>query len=314
MLGARMIQTRAMRHGAGSDALDLNHLVGSHDRDRGRNHIAVKIGVGYVDEVAVGGNVGGCGEHSQARVLDSRVDAGAVFPERALGTAVSLRNIDELLVRRDRDAVRAVDVGGHQADARLTLDAGSAGAETDQHDLVGGFTYDVDEIVLRGRLRSGGRSSLSADCLAEGYRHEQAKGDLAHSREKAFSFWTRDKRHLHRLLLSPLVPQKRDGPRRSAAINVPQHRTWGCLLWTSNGALRRRCDQRSIFREYARRIARLRSLPLRHALPQQVVTDFDLQQLLADVKVNHVAIANAGDGASECGFGRDVSGHQAASC
>src|ERR1700758_5123951 len=81
------------------------------------------------------------------------------------------------------------------------------------------------------------------------------------------------------------------------------------LFWPGDCALRRGRDQRRVFRENARDIVRLWSLPLRHALAQHIVREIDFQQLLADVEVNHVAIANAGDGTSERRFGGNVSGH-----
>ncbi len=88
-----------MRHGAGGNALHLNHLIRRNHRHRGWNHISVEIRIGDVNEVAVGRNVGSRGEHAEAGVFDGAEISGAKFPERAFGTPVSLRHINELLVR-----------------------------------------------------------------------------------------------------------------------------------------------------------------------------------------------------------------------
>jgi hypothetical protein len=77
MFGPRMIEARSMRHGAGRDALHLDHLIGRYDRDRRRNHVPMEIGVGDVDEIAIGRDVGGCREQPQAGVLDDVVAADA---------------------------------------------------------------------------------------------------------------------------------------------------------------------------------------------------------------------------------------------
>src|SRR5579871_505602 len=152
MFRAGVVQSRAVRHGAGVNAFDLNHLIGGDDGDGRGNHVAVEIGIGHVDEVAVGRDVGSGGEEAKAGVLDDFIAAGAVFPDGTVGAAVAFGNVEELFVGGDGDAVGAVYVHGHQAGADLTFDVRAAGAKAEQDNLVGGFADYIDEIVLRGRL------------------------------------------------------------------------------------------------------------------------------------------------------------------
>src|ERR1700722_10874771 len=79
-----------------------------------------------------------------------------------------------------------------------------------------------------------------------------------------------------------------------------------------NRSLRSRPHQRAVLREHARWIARLRRLPLRHALSQYFVADFNFEYALTNVEVNHVAIANRADRAAQGRFWRDMACHQTA--
>ena len=110
----------------------------------------MEVGVGEVDKVSIGRDVCRRRKQAQARVFHDAVAAGAIFPHGSFGPSVSLGDIEELLVRGDGDAVRAVDVSRHQAGARLILDLRPFRTEAQENDLVGGFADYVDKVVLLG--------------------------------------------------------------------------------------------------------------------------------------------------------------------
>ncbi len=125
----------------------------------------MKIGVGDVDEPAGLRDIGGRGEKTERREANHFIRAGVKFPHRAIGSPVRHRNVEELPVRRNGDAVRAVDVRGHQPDVDFVveLQAGRiAGMEAHALNFVRRFAHDVSEIVLRSVLRSiDGRAEQS---------------------------------------------------------------------------------------------------------------------------------------------------------
>src|SRR5579862_3645722 len=109
----------------------------------------MKVGVGDVDKTSIRRDVGGRREHPEACVLYRRVAASAKLPERTFRTSVALRNVNEFLVWRHSDTMRAVDVHGHQPNPRLALDSRATRTEANQDELVGGFTDHINQIVLR---------------------------------------------------------------------------------------------------------------------------------------------------------------------
>src|SRR5215472_16202243 len=79
-----------------------------------------------------------------------------------------------------------------------------------------------------------------------------------------------------------------------------------------DGSLGCRPHQCCVFREDSACITWLPGFPLRETLAENIVRDFDLQQALLHVELNHVAVADRGDRTIECGFRGYVAGHESA--
>src|SRR5271166_1192204 len=112
----------------------------------------MEIGIGDVDEVAVGSDVGGGREQAEARVLDDGVVASPILPHQSIRPAVALGNVEILLVGRNCDSMRAVDVSRHQPSTGLALNPRAAGAKPNEHNFVRRFANYIDQIVLPGTI------------------------------------------------------------------------------------------------------------------------------------------------------------------
>ena len=134
---ALRIQTRAVRHRAGLNARHFSHRRRRNDRDRRRHHVAVQVEIHDEKKIAVGRNINRRRKIAERRLAQNAVIFGRVLPDQTKRTAVRDRNIIELPVGRDDDAMRPVDVYRHVAGLQIVIDARALWSEANQGDLVG---------------------------------------------------------------------------------------------------------------------------------------------------------------------------------
>jgi len=145
-----------VRHHAGGDAGDFEHGVGVDDGDAAGNRIAVQVEIDDVEEIAVGGDVGGGGEKAEADLTDDAVALCFVFKGGPVRAAVTDRDVEIFSVGGEGDAVRAADIALQHAGLGGSFEFSAVGAETDGGDAVRGFADELDPIV--GRWSFGGLS------------------------------------------------------------------------------------------------------------------------------------------------------------
>jgi hypothetical protein len=139
-----------MRHPARRNADDLLQRVGRQHRDRRGHRIAVQVEVHDVEKLAVRGHADGGRKHAERRARE-HFAVRRVFPDRSERLAVRERDEVALSIRRDRKAVRPIDVVRHDAGIDRPFDPTASGSEPDERDLIGRLRGDEHEVLgVRG--------------------------------------------------------------------------------------------------------------------------------------------------------------------
>ncbi len=98
-------------------------------------------------ERGVGRDADGGGEAAEGEAVGQRVVGGSELPEPPVGRAVRDGHVVVCAAGLDAQSVRAVDVGGHDADGDVLDDDGAVGPEAYEAHEVGRLVGDVDVVV-----------------------------------------------------------------------------------------------------------------------------------------------------------------------
>ena len=147
-----------MRHGARGNPRDLNHVIRGHYRYARWNHVTVQIKVHDISEIPVGREIHFRGKHAESDSPDDLVVPCGVLPKRAERLAVGDRNVVVLLVGRNGESMRTINIDGHDSGVDFVIDGGATRTKLHQCDLVGCLRGNVDVIcALLRKERNGGK-------------------------------------------------------------------------------------------------------------------------------------------------------------
>src|SRR5258706_9156000 len=92
------VQTRAVRHGASSDAGNFQHWLGGYDRDCRRHHIAMQVEINNKQEVTVFADIHRGRKQSERRATEHAISVNSVFPNCTERSSVGNRYVVKAFV------------------------------------------------------------------------------------------------------------------------------------------------------------------------------------------------------------------------
>ena len=126
-----------MRHRAGLNARHFGHGGRRDDGHRRRHHIAVQIEIYDEKKISVGRNINCRRKIPERWFAQNAIIFGRILLNQTKWTAMRHRNIVELPIGRDDDAMRSVNGYRHVAGLQFMVDARALWSEANQSDLVG---------------------------------------------------------------------------------------------------------------------------------------------------------------------------------
>ena len=170
-----VIDFHAVRHVARRKIREGRHRCRLHDRDDVHaGVIAVKVGIRDEREGAVGRQRYRGRKHFDRRAPEQRVRAGAHLPERAVRRAVRNCHVPRRSVRGGGHVVRAIDVGGHDANRNDFHDGQRRAVPRQLRHNIPGLTGHQNAVPGRARAGRPDEAGQHGDCGDESHRKKDS--------------------------------------------------------------------------------------------------------------------------------------------